>query len=84
MVTHPDTMTGAEACSPATEEMNDLRIGWTVGYRRNHPEADRWTEEVWTIEHGLETQERVFRMVEQRRLMSAYSSGTPRPREFGV
>ncbi len=65
MVTYRSPLQWTVADPPVDEQLNDLRVAWVMGYRRSHPEADRWAEGFWTIEHGVETQGRVFRMVEQ-------------------
>ena len=65
MVTYASTMHRATVAPPDDQRLSDVRSEWAIGYRRDHPEADWWAEGVWTIEHSLETQERVFRMVEQ-------------------
>ena len=49
----------------ADEHLDDVRSAWVVDYRRDHAEAQRWAEGIWSVEHTVETQERVFRMVEQ-------------------
>ena len=46
-------------------ELDDLRTSWVAAYRQKHAEADWWAEGFGTVEHSLETQERVFRMAEQ-------------------
>lgn len=65
MVTYQDTLERTDADPLADEQLNDVRVAWVIAYRRSHPEADRWAEGVSRIKHGVETQERVFRMVEQ-------------------
>jgi len=49
----------------ADEHLGDVREAWVIDYRRDHAEAESWAEGIWSIEHTVETQERVFRMVEQ-------------------
>ena len=47
------------------EHLGHIREAWVIDYRRDHAEAEWWAEGIWSIEHTVETQERVFRMVEQ-------------------
>ncbi len=65
MVTFSDALNRVKADPLANEQTNDVRVAWVLDYRQNHPEAQRWAEGIWSIEHSIETQERVFRMAEQ-------------------
>lgn len=65
VTTYPETTIHGTPASVETHALNDLRTGWLFAYRRDHPEADWWAEGFGAVEHSLETQERVFRMVEQ-------------------
>lgn len=38
---------------------------WVTAYKLSHPEANRWASGPGRVQHSVETQERVFRMVEQ-------------------
>ncbi|MEA2635947.1 MAG: hypothetical protein QOH92_2714 [Chloroflexota bacterium] len=42
-----------------------LRTNWVAAYRALIPSADRWARGRRELTHGIETQERVFRMAEQ-------------------
>jgi hypothetical protein len=46
-------------------QLDDLRTSWVAAYRQKHAEADCWAEGFGAVQHSLDTQERVFRMVEQ-------------------
>lgn len=65
MVTYPSMLRDATPEQLADERLDDVRGAWVTDYRRDHAEADWWAEGNWNIEHTVETQERVFRMVEQ-------------------
>ncbi len=42
-----------------------LDTEWIASYRGRRPAADQWAAGTTTVRHTAETQERVFRMVEQ-------------------
>jgi hypothetical protein len=56
---------------PVTEDAREisqldvLRTSWVAAYRQKHAEAEWWAEGFGAAQHSLDTQERVFRMVEQ-------------------
>lgn len=65
MVTYRNIMPSAPVERLADEHLDEVRRAWVTDYRRDHAEADWWAEGIWSIEHTVETQERVFRMAEQ-------------------
>ena len=65
MTTYPNIKNYVAQDARETSQLDDVRTSWIAAYRQNHPEADWWAEGFGTVEHSLETQERVFRMAEQ-------------------
>ena len=65
MVTYRNISPSAMVQRLRDEQLDEVRRAWVTDYRRDHAEADWWAEGSWSIEHTVETQERVFRMAEQ-------------------
>jgi len=59
------------------EVLGDQRTEWVRRYRHGNALADLWARGLRRVSHSIETQERVFRMAEQRYPMSR--TGRPRP-----
>ncbi|MGQ9572220.1 MAG: xylulose 5-phosphate 3-epimerase [Dehalococcoidia bacterium] len=53
------------------------REEWVILYRRRNPAADRWAAGYGAIEHSVETQARVFAMVELLAIRGVQGDGVP-------
>jgi hypothetical protein len=53
------------------------RAHWVDGYRLAHRDADRWADSPSGIRHGIETQDRIFRMAEQLLERDDWPTATP-------
>jgi hypothetical protein len=65
VTTYLEATVHGTAATPEILTLDELRTAWVFAYRRDHPEAGCWAVGFGAVEHSLETQERVFRMVEQ-------------------
>ena len=65
VTTYPTIRKQVTEDAPEISKLDYVRTPWAAAYRRDHAEADWWAEGFGTVEHSLETQERVFRMAEQ-------------------